>query len=351
MNVSVSKNVLNVTIGETSLKLLTSAVVNIGGGGVQWGDITGTLSDQTDLRDALDLKLDIADYNDRFLGLYASLFYLQAAHPTASAGDYAQVDLGIGTDVIVYAWDVNDAKWAAVGSSAIANTDALPEGSSNLYHTSQRVRDVTLTGFTASNASITATDSIVQAAGKAQGQIDALSIVSEKTLLHRTLTKFYERKNSGNLSPFDINLRGLFETNYTIPANTLVAGDSFRIEFEVFFYLVAAQAGSYGISPIINGAIVPISSEMLMSTSILTTHQHFRGHIDFTCYSAGVSGVFGFNGIAWGRNGIVYAYTQTPATYDTTQPITVNCSARLTNAAAGANTARVVFGRLYKIGN
>lgn len=175
MNVSVSKNVLNVTIGETSLKLLTSAVVNVGNGGAAWGDITGTLSDQTDLQDALDLKLDAADYNDRFLGLYASLFDLQAAHPTASAGDYAQVDLGIGTDVIVYAWDVNDAKWAAVGSSAIANTDALPEGSSNLYHTSQRVRDVTLTGFTASNAPITATDSIVQAAGKAQGQIDALA--------------------------------------------------------------------------------------------------------------------------------------------------------------------------------
>ena len=66
MNVSVSKNVLNVTIGETNLKLLTSAVVNIGGSSVQWGDITGTLSDQTDLQDALDLKLDAADYNDRF---------------------------------------------------------------------------------------------------------------------------------------------------------------------------------------------------------------------------------------------------------------------------------------------
>ena len=176
MNVSVSKNVLNITIGETSLKLLTSAVVNVGNSGVQWGDITGTLSDQTDLQNALDLKLDAADYNDRFLGLYASLFDLQAAHPTASAGDYAQVDLGIGTDVIVYAWDVNDAKWATVGSSAIANTDALPEGSTNLYHTSQRVRDTTLTGFAASNTPIVQTDSIVQAFGKAQGQLNNIRV-------------------------------------------------------------------------------------------------------------------------------------------------------------------------------
>ena len=351
MNVSVSKNVLNVTIGETSLKLLTSAVVNVGNGGAQWGDITGTLSDQTDLQDALDLKLDAADYNDRFLGLYASLFDLQAAHPTASAGDYAQVDLGIGTDVIVYAWDVNDAKWAAVGSSAIANTDALPEGSNNLYHTSQRVRDVTLTGFTASNAQITATDSVLQAAGKAQGQIDAFAINSEKTLLHRTLTKFYERKNSGNLSPFDINLRGLFETNYIIPANTLAAGDSFRIEFEVFFYSATSQTGNYGFAPIINGAVVPISSEGAVSLGVLATHQNIRGHIDFTCFSTGTSGVFGFDGYAQGRNGTIYPYSQINATYNTTADIIVNMSVRFSSAPNGANTARVVFGRLYKISN
>lgn len=208
MNVSVSKNVLNVTIGETSLKLLTSAVVNIGGSSVQWGDITGTLSDQTDLQDALDLKLDAADYNDRFLGLYASLFDLQAAHPTASAGDYAQVDLGIGTDVIVYAWDVNDAKWAAVGSSAIANTDALPEGSTNLYHTSQRVRDVALTGFSASNTPITATDSIVQAFGKAQGQINTLAAATPAYLFsqsNKTIRSVGTASNS-TLSAFGSNL-------------------------------------------------------------------------------------------------------------------------------------------------
>lgn len=247
MNISVSKNVLNVTIGETNLKLLTSAVVNIGGdadtlqgeGGayyldranhtgtqaistidglqaaldskiesVAWGDITGTLSNQTDLQDALDLKLDAADYNDRFLGLYASLFDLQAAHPTASAGDYAQVDLGIGTDVIVYAWDVNDAKWAAVGSSAIANTDALPEGSTNLYHTSQRVRDVTLTGFTASNTPITAADSIVQAFGKTQGQVNALAAATPAYLFSQSnkIIRSVGTALNSTLSAFGSNL-------------------------------------------------------------------------------------------------------------------------------------------------
>lgn len=239
MNVSVSKNVLNVTIGETSLKLLTSAVVNIGGSSVQWGDITGTLSDQTDLQDALDLKLDAADYNDRFLGLYASLFGLQAAHPTASAGDYAQVDLGIGTDVIVYAWDVNDAKWAAVGSSAIANTDALPEGSTNLYHTSQRVRDTTLTGFSASNTPITATDSIVQAFGKAQGQIDA----KPKTL-------------TASVEPFE--LLGGTTAPTSIPQFVTFTPDTDGTYILTIDFLMGAKSGSQGIYPqfFINSSLV-----------------------------------------------------------------------------------------------
>ena len=141
---------------------------------VAWGDIDGNLTAQTDLQDAFDLKLDSADYNDRFLGLFASVFDLEAAHPTASAGDYAQVDFGIGMDVIVYAWDVSDAQWSAVGGSAIANTDALPEGSSNLYHTSQRVRDTSLTGLSTATATpITSADTVLSAAGKLQAQINA----------------------------------------------------------------------------------------------------------------------------------------------------------------------------------
>ena len=128
------------------------------------------------LQAQVNLKLDAADYNDRFLGLFSSVFDLEAAHPTASAGDYAQVDFGIGTDVIVYAWDVSDQYWSAVGSSAIANTDALPEGSSNLYLTGQRVRDTPLTGLSTATATpITAADTVLVAAGKLQAQVSAAS--------------------------------------------------------------------------------------------------------------------------------------------------------------------------------
>ena len=213
--------------------------------GVAWGDITGTLSDQTDLQDALDLKLDAADYNDRFLGLYASLFDLQAAHPTASAGDYAQVDLGIGTDVIVYAWDVNDAKWAAVGSSAIANTDALPEGSTNLYHTSQRVRDTPLTGFTASNTPITATDSLLQAAGKAQGQINALAAATPTYLFsqsNKTIRSVGTALNS-TLSAFGSNL--------SFASGFLQLNDI--LEFEFWIKTAGAATGTVQMRLSVNG--------------------------------------------------------------------------------------------------
>jgi len=57
------------------------------------------------------------------------------------------------------------------GSSAIANTDALPEGSGNLYHTSQRVRGTALTGLSTATATpVTAADTVLVAAGKLQAQ-------------------------------------------------------------------------------------------------------------------------------------------------------------------------------------
>ena len=374
-------------------------------------------------------KLDVSAYNDRFKGLYATFFDLTTAHPTSSAGDYAQVDFGLGEDVIVYAWDASDEYWSAIGVVSIANTDALPEGSANLYFTETRVRGTALSTLSVVNSSISSLDSVISAFGKLQGQInnkenvitsglvgqflandktfkfisfsditskpttisgygitdatplshigsggsthalatqttagflsstdktklDNLTIVdSEKTLVHKTTTKFYERRNSGNLTPFDLALRGLFESNYTIPANSLVAGDSYRIEFEIFIYLATSQTGNYGFAPIINGVVVPFSTEGSASLSILTTHQHVRGHIDFTCFSTGTSGIFGFDGYAQGRNGTIYAYSQTPATYNTTADITVNMSVRFSSTPSGANTARVVFGRLYKISN
>ena len=114
---------INGSADPTSLDYRVSAIESGGGGGT-WGGITGTLSDQTDLQSALNGKL-----------------------PTGSTAD------------------------------------SIAEGVTNLYFTAQRVRDAVLTGMsTATNAVITATDTVLGALGKLQKQItDNLSTLTTHT--------------------------------------------------------------------------------------------------------------------------------------------------------------------------
>lgn len=59
------------------------------------------------------------------------------------------------------------------GPAVSLNTDEVPEGAANLYHTAARVRATDLTGLAAgAAAAIAATDTILQAFAKAQAQID-----------------------------------------------------------------------------------------------------------------------------------------------------------------------------------
>lgn len=394
MNVSVSKNVLNVTIGETSLKLLTSAVVSVGGGdadtlngedgayyldranhtgtqaistidglqtaldskieGVAWGEITGTLSDQTDLQDAFDLKLDAADYNDRFLGLYASFFDLVAAYPTANAGDYAQVDLGIGSDVIIYAWDVSDNQWAAVGSSVIANTDALPEGSSNLYFTSQRVRDTTITGFTATNSAIISTDNIVQAFGKAQGQIDGLAEVAKSgsylDLLNRPNideSKSLVAFSASNKAITSNAAASVYSSNKTAFAadvsldTTLYA--TYVCEIELLLDFPTAQPNGVGVMAFINGAIITFADEMQMAVNAVNNASIYKVRLEIARYSGGRLGVSGFG---HGLNGAIVTYTHASAIYGSA---TFNVCVRFTGTPQTNNKIIVKSARLYKL--
>lgn len=155
-----------------------------------------------------------------FKGLHASLVALQTAHPTGTAGDYADVDAGVGVDVVRYLWDVTDAEWVAqaasggsmtaaevktayesnpdtnaftdaeksklsgvaAGATANANTDSLAEGSTNIYFTEPRVRSTALTGLSLLvGGAITAADSVLSALGRLQKQIsDAITAIGGK---------------------------------------------------------------------------------------------------------------------------------------------------------------------------
>lgn len=56
--------------------------------------------------------------SSRYKGLFVSIEALNAALPTGSPGDYADVDAGAGTDVMRYIWDDSDSKWSAQSGSA-----------------------------------------------------------------------------------------------------------------------------------------------------------------------------------------------------------------------------------------
>lgn len=89
------------------------------------------------LKDGLDAKLDANSYNDYYKGTYTTLGNLQTAIPTSTSGTYAIIDTGVGNNAKIYIWDVQ-AGWIEGSSAGSATTDALPEGSTNLYFTNDR---------------------------------------------------------------------------------------------------------------------------------------------------------------------------------------------------------------------
>lgn len=68
---------------------------------------------------------------------------------------------------------------------ALTNTDGLPEGTTNLYHTPARVRSSALTGFVAGIGftAVIATDTILQALQKIQGWLSSLGTASQANLV------------------------------------------------------------------------------------------------------------------------------------------------------------------------
>lgn len=59
-----------------------------------------------------------------FLGTFASESALSTAHPAPSAGSFAYVDTGIGSDIQLYLWDDDDTQWVVGGSSGSTETAA-----------------------------------------------------------------------------------------------------------------------------------------------------------------------------------------------------------------------------------
>lgn len=153
-------------------------------------------------------KTKLAGLDDaHYKGTYTNLAALETAHPTASPGDYADVDAGVADPVLRYIWDDSDTEWVAqagsadpvtaaqvktlyesnadtnaytdaeksklggiaTGATANPDTDSLAESGTptNKWFTEARVRAALLTGLSlADTAVVAATDSVLQAIGK-----------------------------------------------------------------------------------------------------------------------------------------------------------------------------------------
>jgi len=152
------------------------------------GGYAGTSQDLADsmsnFQSELDEKLNIVDYNNYFVGKFTSLLSLESTFPVANDGDYAIVDAGSGSDAKEYIWDSEEG-WVEGGSSGASTTDALPEGSLNLYFTTSRVLTTILSGLSlVTGTAITATDTILSAFGKIQKQInDLIPFATTKELM------------------------------------------------------------------------------------------------------------------------------------------------------------------------
>lgn len=160
-------------------------------------------------------KLDAIDYVQHFRGVFSSYVTLTTAIPTALDGDYAHIDSGSGFDRMAAIWDADDNKWVINAVNVGSNTDEIPEGSANLYFTSARVRQTILNGLDTSNpVQISATDSIIQALGKAQAQLDKVD----------TFIDWADMSIVGNV-PAHITDQGIFFTRWN---GLLIAKLKFR---------------------------------------------------------------------------------------------------------------------------
>ena len=158
------------------------------------------------LHDALANKLDTSAYVQHYRGKFASLVALETAITTANDGNYAIVDTGTGNDAVYYIWDAQEG-WVSGGETTASTTDTVTESSTNLYFTNERVRNTLLTDLSlATNAAISAADSVLGALGKLQKQIT--DILTNQRYVFVT----------------DAN------TTYTVPASAVTANGNTIIE-------------------------------------------------------------------------------------------------------------------------
>ena len=253
--------------------------------------------------------------SSHFKGLHGSLVALQSAHPSAVAGDYADVDAGVGVDVVRYLWDVTDSEWVAQasaggsmtpaqvktayesnpdtnaftdaeqaklsgvapGATANTSTDSLAEGSTNKYFTEGRVRSAVLTGLSLlTGGAISAGDNLLSALGKLQKQIsDAVSAIGGKQDALISGTNLKTVNGNSLLGAGDLPISGSGMANpMTTEGDIIVAaagGTPARLGKGSALQLLRVNAAGTGLEYFTPAAATPTTQSIIIACSDETT--------------------------------------------------------------------------------
>lgn len=139
-----------VTVTDDAGNDATIVTINGGGGGGTWGTITGTLSDQTDLQDALDAKSDvghghvasdITDFDTEVSNNSDVAANTAARHNPVTVTDSSEVDFTlVGQDItaVLKTTGVSAATYGSATASAVVQLDskgrALSASNTNISH-------------------------------------------------------------------------------------------------------------------------------------------------------------------------------------------------------------------------
>ena len=226
------------------------------------------------LNDALANKLDSSAYVQHYRGKYASLVALETAIATGEDGDYAIVDSGAGNDAVYYIWDAQDG-WVSGGTTTASTTDTVTEGNTNLYFTESRVRSTFLTGLSlATNAVISASDSVLDALGKLQKQISDLisnqryQFLNDGTTTGTTYTVPASAVTENGRTIIELSNNSLTDiTINTATGTDKVAGDSVNISI----------TGTYAAQKLKAGAGVTLQGDLTFSYQHQTKTLIYKG--------------------------------------------------------------------------
>jgi len=168
-------------------------------------------------------KLDKVDYVQHFKGLHNSYAELVAAIPVGIDGDYAHIKASQSFPRLEAIWSGTVGVWNITSANVGINTDAVPEGSSNLYFKTERVLASLLSGLnTGLDVAITSSDSIIQGLGKIQGQLNNFVLPATIWVPISSVATVQSSVSINNIEVARINgmlwIRGSFQLNANVGA-------------------------------------------------------------------------------------------------------------------------------------